>query len=120
LHSAPGCYFNIFFTDYLKKNDGPNNFRFISNQIRLEVDPKGVLRKNKKAGNEITKFIRDEGLKAPILICTSKQQIDSTRYVQSYPNTGSLTESDKKVVDEYLESLGARRKGETGWMKFGR
>jgi len=118
LHSTPGCCFDIFSIDYLKKNDGPKNFRFISDQVHHEIDSKGVLHKNKKAGNEIMKFIRDEGFKALILICTSKQQIDSTRYVQSYPNTGLLT-GDKKVLHEYLESLGARRKGDKGWMKFG-
>ena len=72
-----------------------------------------------KAGNEITKFIRDEGFTAPILIYTNKRGLELTRYVNLYPNTGSLTGSDYKVLHEYLESLGARRKGDTGWMKFG-
>lgn len=59
------------------------------------------------------------GFNAPILICTSKRGIKLTRYVQSYPNTGSLTGSDYKIINEYVEALGARRVGDTGWMKFG-
>ncbi|KIM41136.1 hypothetical protein M413DRAFT_159868 [Hebeloma cylindrosporum] len=105
--------------DYLKKNDDPRNLRFISDQVRHEVNAEGVLHKNLKAGNEITKFIRDEGFKAPILICTSKQGIALTGYVRSYPNTGSLKGSDYKILNEYLEALGARRRDDTGWMKFG-
>ena len=87
--------------------------------MRHEVNSEGVLRKNLKAGNDITKFIRDEGLKAPILICTSTRGIELTRYVRSYPNTGSLKGSDYKVLNEYVEALGARKNGDTGWMKFG-
>ena len=110
---------NIFSADYLKKHDDPRNLRFISDQVRHEVNSEGVLRRNFKAGNDITKFIRDEGFKAPILIFTSKQGIGLTRYVGSYANTGSLTGSDYKMLNEYVEALGARSKGDTGWMKFG-
>ena len=109
----------VFSADFLKKHDDPRNLRFISDQVRHEVNPKGVLCKNPKAGNDITKFIRDEGLTAPILIFTSHRGIGLTRYVESYADTGSLKGSDYRVLHEYVEALGARRRGDMGWMKFG-
>jgi len=105
--------------DFLKKHDDPWNLRFISDQVRHEVDTKGVLCKNVKAGNDITTFIRKEGFTAPILIFTSHCGIGLTRYVESYANTGSLMGSDYKVLHEYIDALGARRRGDMGWMKFG-
>jgi hypothetical protein len=87
--------------------------------VRHEVNSEGVLCKNFKAGNDITEFIRDEGFTAPILIFTSKRGIGLTHYVGWYVNTGSLTGSDYKVLNEYVEALGARSEGDTGWKKFG-
>jgi len=117
--TTPVCLFDFFSSGYLKQHDDPRNLRFISDQVRHEVNPDGMLYKNLYAGNEITRFIRGEGFNAPILICTTKRGIKLTRYVGSYRNTGSLTGSDHELLHEYLQSLGARRKGDTGWMKFG-
>jgi len=72
---------------------------------------------NLNAGEDITRFIRGEGLKAPILISTTSRAIRWTRYVEKYPNTGSVGGS-YEILDKYVAALSARRKDDKAWMKF--
>ena len=65
----------------------------------------------------MTKFIRDEGFRAPILICTTEWGIRRTRYVESYKMVGSSI--DNYTFEQYVDALGARRTDDTHWAKYG-
>ena len=66
----------------------------------------------------MTKFIRKEGFRAPILIFTTKWSIHLTRYVESYNMVGSLLE-DYRKFEQYVDALGARRTDDNQWAKYG-
>jgi len=104
--------------DFLKKHDNAADLRFISDQGRRELNSKGVPFHNSKAGNQITKFIRKKEFQAPILIYTEKKSLHLTRYVESYPNAGSMA-GHYKTYKEFVSALGSRRKDDKGWMKYG-
>ena len=103
--------------EFLKRHDNPADIRFVSDRVRTEFSPKGVSFKNRNAGQEMTKFIRKKGFRAPILIFTSKRGIHFTRYVESYDMVGSLT--GNKKFKQYVDALGARRTDDTQWAKYG-
>ena len=102
--------------EFLKRHDNPADIRFVSDQGRTEFGPKGVSSDNHSAGLEMTKFIRGEGFRAPILIFTSKRGVQFTRYVESYDMVGSLT--GNKKFEEYVDALGARRTDDIQWAKY--
>ena len=106
----------LYHPEFIKKHDNPTDIRFISNQVLTEYNAKGKPKKNWKAGQQITKFIRDEGFLAPILICTTK--IERTRYVTEYKMVGS-TGKDLQLIYRYFDALAARRKNDTEWAKYG-
>jgi len=114
--SAAKTWININ-REFLKRHDNPADIRFVSDQVRTEFSPNGVLFKNRDAGQEITKFIREESFRAPILICTTKYGIHRTRYVESYKMVGSSLETYK--FEQYVYALGARRTDDTQWAKYG-
>jgi hypothetical protein len=102
--------------DFLMKHDNPSDIRYMSDQTRTEPGADGAMFTNKNAGFQIMKFIRDQGFKAPILICTSKQSVEFTRYVEKYRMAGSI--ANHRVFRDYVAALGARRQDDRGWMKF--
>ncbi|KAF8162804.1 hypothetical protein B0H34DRAFT_295065 [Crassisporium funariophilum] len=102
---------------YLKKHDNAKDIRFISDQVRVDINSAGVSSKNFHAGEEITKFIRGKGLSAPILIYTGRRSINMTRYVEKYPIVGSSTSN--KLYQQYVTALGARRRDDIDWIKYG-
>jgi len=114
--SAAKIWININ-REFLKRHDNPADIRFVSDQVRTEFSPKGVSFKNRSAGQEMTKFIRDEGFRAPILIFTTEWGLHRTRYVESYKMVGSLLENYK--FEQYVDALGARRTDDTHWAKYG-
>lgn len=65
----------------------------------------------------MTKFIREKGLLAPILIYTTNWGIRFTRYVESYKMVGSLV--SYKEFDDYVDALGDRRRDDIQWAKYG-
>ncbi|KAF8814917.1 hypothetical protein BYT27DRAFT_7238634 [Phlegmacium glaucopus] len=103
--------------EFLKKHDNGADIRFISDQVRTEFSPKGVSFKNRKAGREMTKFIRKEGFEAPILIFTTKWSIHRTRFVEAYKMVGSSI--DHGAFEQFVDDLAARRKDDTQWIKYG-
>ena len=50
-------------------------FVFVSDQVRTEFSPKGVSFKIRSAREEMTKFTRTEGFRAPILIFTTNWSV---------------------------------------------
>ena len=105
------------FAEFLNKHDQPDKIRYISDHVRRERNSDGKLIENLNAGEDIIRFIRSEGLKAPILISTTSRAIRWTRYVENYPNTGSVGGS-YEMFDRYVAALGAGRKVDKAWMKF--
>ncbi|KAF8965890.1 hypothetical protein BDZ97DRAFT_738998 [Flammula alnicola] len=103
--------------EYLKAHDNPGDIRFISDQVRVEPGPDGVPFRNEDAGTQITKYLRGQGFKAPILIYTDRQSILKTHYVESDKMAGSVS-SHYKVFKDYVAALGARKTGDRGWNKF--
>lgn len=67
---------------------------------------------NRQAGNEILKFIRDEGFRTPVLIFTTPKTLPMTRYVELYENAASIG-GDFEGYKNYVSALAARR---NGWM----
>lgn len=65
----------------------------------------------------MTKFIRDEGFVAPILIFTTKWGLHRTRYIKSYNMVGSVIEVYQ--FEQYVDALGARRIDDIQWAKQG-
>ena len=110
-------YTNIQLVEFIKKHDNPADIRFLSDQVRTEFSPEGVSFTNWRAGQEITKFIREEGFLAPILILTAGRGLVLTRYVEAYKRVGSLV--GYKGYKQYVDALGARRKDDTQWAKYG-
>jgi len=92
--------------------------RYISDQVRTELNAEGVLFRNWKAGNEMTAFIRGEGIQAPVLIYTGLKSVHLTRYVNNFQRVGSLS-GDYKAFQRYVDALGKRRQDDTDWIKFG-
>ncbi|PPR00555.1 hypothetical protein CVT26_009884 [Gymnopilus dilepis] len=103
----------------LKKHDNPGDLRFISDQARRELNKHGIIYNNRKAGEHITRFIRQEGFQAPILVYTSKRSVNLTRYVESFPSTGSIG-SHYKVYAEFVSCLARRRGDDAAWVGFNR
>ncbi|KDR83207.1 hypothetical protein GALMADRAFT_134695 [Galerina marginata CBS 339.88] len=101
----------------LKKHDNPADLRFITDQVRIEPNSAGVPYKNRQAGNHITKFIRDEGFSSPILVFTGRQTLPKTRYVESYPMTGSAAGAER--YERFISALGKRRKDDKDWVGCG-
>ncbi|KAF4617775.1 hypothetical protein D9613_006305 [Agrocybe pediades] len=102
----------------LKAHDSPRSLRFVSDQNRYELHRNGTVTLNNEAGEQIMKFIREEGIYAPILILTSGQSIHLTRYVESYDMTGSVLWDGRGFYD-FAAALGARRKSDRIWMGYG-
>jgi len=102
--------------EFIKKHDNPGDIRFISDQVRVESNAKGESYKNWTAGQQITKFIRDEGFLAPILIYTSMRSVQLTGYVKEYNMVGSAW--DPETLHRYFDALGARRKDDIEWAKY--
>ncbi|KAF8891496.1 hypothetical protein CPB84DRAFT_1748933 [Gymnopilus junonius] len=103
----------------LKKHDTSGDLRFISDQARRELNDRGEVFNNRKAGEHITEFIRNEGFKAPILIFTTKRNIHTTRYVNLYPMTGSIG-SNYKRFNQFVSALAERKTDDKDWLGFDR
>ncbi|KAF8809748.1 hypothetical protein BYT27DRAFT_7093771 [Phlegmacium glaucopus] len=103
--------------EFLKKHDNPADIRFVSDQVRNEFSPEGVMFKNYSAGEEMTKFIREEGFLAPLLIYTGARHLYLTHYVDAYKMVGSSV--DDRVFERYASALGARRNDDTQWVRYG-
>jgi len=83
----------------------------------MELNAEGALFKNWQAGTEMTAFIREAGIQAPILIYTWRNSMHLTRYVNNFPRVGST--SGNWMFQRYVEALGKRRQDDTDWIKFG-
>ena len=55
---------------------------------------------------------------APILIHTTKASLKRTRYVETHRRVGSMA-GNYKGLEQYFDALGARRKDDTQWAKYG-
>jgi hypothetical protein len=102
--------------EFLKRHDSPANVRYISDQVRTEPGAHGATFTNYHAGSQIMEFIRDQGLKAPILIYTDRKGIEHTHYAERDKMAGSSV--SRKVCLEYIAALATRKKYDKGWMKF--
>lgn len=104
--------------EFLKKHNSPSDIRIISDQVRTEFSPEGVSFRNWKAGEEMTKFIREEGISVPILIYTGTKSLKRTRYVEKYKMVGSMA-GNREKLQRYIDALAARRKDDIEWVKYG-
>lgn len=82
----------------------------------MELDLQGKPFKNLRAGNEILKFIRDEGFKAPVLIYTNEKTLHRTRYVESYKSAGSIG-GNFPMFKNYVQALAERQDHDKDWMR---
>jgi len=102
--------------DFLSQNDSGKHIRVISDNSRIELDPRtnGVFH-NINAGETITRYLRGLLLQLPILIycCAS---LPYTRYVESYTMAGSTTLDS--VVEDYILSLSRRTSDDDDWIGF--
>ncbi len=103
--------------DFLKKNCHSGRIRFVVNQILYERNDYNLLSNNNNAGYQITSFIRNQGIKSPILVYTSKQNLHLTKYVETYDMVGSLC-GNYLVFQAYIAALAGGRKDDTRWMRY--
>ncbi|CAA7270690.1 unnamed protein product [Cyclocybe aegerita] len=103
--------------DFLKKYDDPAHIRFTSNQILEERNDYHVKVTNDQAGLQITSHIRDIGIKAPILIYTTKANIGLTRYVEDYDMVGSLG-GNSLIFHAFVAALAGGRKDDSRWIRY--
>ncbi|PPQ80707.1 hypothetical protein CVT25_001827 [Psilocybe cyanescens] len=101
--------------DFLREIDHPSSLRFISDNVRLETNPREGLFLNQTAGQNFLQYLRARFFEAPVLIYTGLS-IGSTTYVNSYEAAGSTT--DIRTVLRYITSLGAGHGEDNLWKGF--
>jgi len=87
------------------------------NQTLYERNDYNIRSSNDEAGYQITSFVRERGIRAPILVYTSKQNLHLTRYVEDYEMVGSLC-GNYLVFQAYLAALAGGRRDDIRWMRY--
>ncbi|KAF8965905.1 hypothetical protein BDZ97DRAFT_1810235 [Flammula alnicola] len=105
------------YKDFLKKHDDPSEIRIIANQLIYERNSSHAHAYNESAGNEITAYVRQEGINVPILIYTTKLYIPLTRYVNDYDLVGSVG-GTHIIFLTYISGLAHGRRDDMRWMRY--
>jgi len=112
-------------TEFLRGNDTASRVRFISDNIRFEVDPtqkphekKNIVKRfslGVSAGENIIQYLRGRLYSVPVLVYCGRS-INTTQYVLSYKGAGSTIRMD--VVRDYMYALAKGLSDDNGWKMF--
>ncbi|KAF8965938.1 hypothetical protein BDZ97DRAFT_1810414 [Flammula alnicola] len=93
--------------DFLKQNDDPAKIRFICQQVCYEKDEDGI------------SYLRDQGFKAPVLISTSRTNMEWTKYVEKDAMAGSVASGhSESVYQAYVSAMGEGKVDDGRWRKY--
>lgn len=89
--------------------------RFITDNARWEHGRESGLM-NLSAGEQLIRFVRGRGYKAPVLV-SCFHSLPSTTYVRRYGQSGSTAVG--AVCSDYIKALAKGETQDARWRKFG-
>ncbi|KAF5317701.1 hypothetical protein D9619_012641 [Psilocybe cf. subviscida] len=104
--------------EFLKQNDSAGHVRILVNQVLFERhDDTHMPNVNDGAGQEVCAAVRDAGLSLPVLVYTTPDNIDATRWVKDFPQAGSVG-GNHLVYTSYISALAAGKVDDSLWRRY--
>ena len=101
---------------FIQRHDRASYIRFIVDNVRVNIDTASETPVfNYSAGLNILRHIRNNGIKAPLLV-RANTTIQTTRFVEEFAMAGSTTCT--RVCRDYIAALGAAENRDLAWRKF--